>query len=112
MKMRLTLLAALGCLFALTLTTSCNKPDEKTDYATDKAGERLVERIDESWLNEDGSTETYTTYFSYNSDGSLKTIKEGNGNRIYSFERNGNTLLTQDIVGDNIEKSSFDLNEK
>ncbi len=108
MKHKLTFLAALGCLFALTLTTSCNKPEEKTVYATNKAGERLVERID--YVN--GDTITTSRRLAYNSDGTLKTIKEDNGDRIYSFERNGNTLFMRDEDDDITDETSFDLNEK
>ena len=109
MKMRLTLLAAVGCLM---LATSCNKPEETTQYATNKAVERLVERIDDSsWLTEDGSTNIHTTYFSYNSDGTLKAIKGYEGD--YIFEKKGNTLFMQRNINNNeIEESSFDLNEK
>ena len=105
MKNKLTLLAAVGCLM---LVPSCKDPEEKTVYATNKAGERLVERIDYI----DNNTISSGYLLEYNSDGTLKTIKEPEGNRTYSFERRNNTLFTKNIVGDNIEESSFDLNEK
>ena len=66
MKNKLTLLAAVGCLFAL--ATSCKKPEEPAQYATNKAGERLVEKITSFY--DDGETEVIR--FEYNSDGTLK----------------------------------------
>ena len=101
MKLRTTLLAALGCLFAL--ATSCKDPDDnnKTQYATNKAGERLVEKIID---------DSDTICFEYNSDGTLKTIKGYEGSRIFSFEKRNNTLFMKDIDGDDIEETSFDLN--
>ncbi|MBD5397838.1 hypothetical protein HDR62_06925 [bacterium] len=102
MRLKTTLLAAVGCLM---LVPSCKDPEEKTVYATNKAGERLVEKII--------AYSTDTVYFKYNSDGTLKTIKGFEGeNRILSFERKGNTLFMQDKEDDYIEESSFDLNEK
>ena len=101
MKLKTTLLAALGCLFAL--ATSCKDPDDnnKTQYATNKAGERLVEKIID---------DSDTICFEYNSDGTLKTIKGYEGNRIFSFEKRNNTLFMKDIDGNDIEETSFDLN--
>ncbi len=94
-------MAALGCLFALTLTTSCNKPEEKTVYATNKAGERLVEKI--TYFYDDGENEI--TNFKYNSDGTLKKIDDGEV--ILSFERNNDTLQISEDLGDIINVNCY-----
>ena len=102
MKMRLTLLAAMGCLM---LATSCNKPEETTQYATNKAGERLVEKITSFY--DDGETEVIR--FEYNSDGTLKKVYEGEG--VLSFERNNDTLQISEVWGDDIFNINCYLNK-
>lgn len=107
MKLRLTLLTALGCLL---LTTSCKDPEDNNSlYATNKAGERLVEKIT---FNDSTSIS-----FSYNSDGFIRKIigKEGNSAlRTLSFEMINNTLYM--TLSENYNESqytaesSFDLN--
>ena len=123
MKLKTTLLAALGCLFAL--ATSCKDPDDnnKTQYVTNKAGERLVEKISSIYTHDDYNDTIFEHLF-YNSDGSLKTIArnytdEDRYSRIYSFERKNTTLYMRDEerylvdseLQEIINETSFDLNE-
>lgn len=120
MKLRLTLLTALGCL----LLTSCKDPvDNNNLYATNKAGERLVEKI----LYTSSYDDTVFTYFTYSEDGTLASIT--NHNKFYdsdikdwvvsqdkiSFERKSNTLhmySTTLYAKTTVETTTtFDLNE-
>lgn len=101
MRLQTTLLAAVGCLM---LATSCKKPEETTQYATNKAGERLVEKID--FL--DDNNIYHSCFLEYNSDGTLKAIKGYEGD--YIFEKKGTTLFMHEVDGEEAE-SSFDLNE-
>ena len=119
MKLRTTLLAALG---GLLLASSCKDPDDnnKTQYATNKAGERLVEKISYIY-SEDNYSDTVLQILAYNSDGSLKTITENHRSqdgenhytrqRVYSFKKQNNTLYMRDSSDvDDIYETSFDLN--
>ncbi len=119
MKLKLTLLAALGCLL---LATSCKDPDDKqTTYATNKAGERLVEKILSIYVYDDYS-DTVLEHLSYNSNGSLKAITRTSNeeySRIFAFERKNTTIYMRDEekflldseLQDIINETSFDLNE-
>ena len=116
MKIKTTLLAALSCLL---FATSCQKSDDKKKdlYATNKAGERLVEKIDETII-EPHDTSFYSYYCEYNSDGAFKTIIETSidadnwegEQRIYSFKKQNNTLYLRDSSHE-IYETSFELNK-
>ena len=120
MKIKTTLLAALSCLL---FASSCQKSDDKKKdiYATNKAGERLVEKI-YSIYSADGGGYTDTTLYllAYNSDGSLKIITENHRSqdrgeyytrqRIYSFKKQNNTLYLRDSSNE-IYETSFELNK-
>lgn len=125
MKLKTTLLAALGCLF--TLATSCKDPDDnnKTQYATNKAGERLVEKIKKITIQDNNDTLSYSYHLEYNNDGTLKKITEFHDiqdggshysdQRIYSFELKNNTLFFYakfiDEEGTEEASETFDLNK-
>ncbi|MCM1169541.1 MAG: hypothetical protein NC324_06345 [Bacteroides sp.] len=98
MKRMITLLATAGCLL---FTTSCNKDNDKKQFATNKAGERLVEKIELiGQYTEDGHSweGRSSTVFSYHKDGSIKQIIQHEGedgiyDEYYTFETEGNTLF-------------------
>lgn len=115
MKLRFTLPAVL--MAALLLTTACGNgnDDNKDRYATNKAGERLVEKIES--IYEDGTI--YNYYFTYNNDGTIQKIVEDSydddtdfecDRRIFSFEKKNNTLYLCDSSAE-IYNTSFDLNK-
>ncbi|MCM1041793.1 MAG: hypothetical protein NC396_05115 [Bacteroides sp.] len=116
MKRMITLLATAGCLL---FATSCNKDNDKKQFATNKAGERLVEKVEAVRYAHD--TNYYSYLFTYNNDGSLKSFTHYWNNDYYytvSFEKKDNTLhMTQtDYDGetnaiDGESSTSFDLNK-
>lgn len=111
MKFKLTLWAAVGCLM---LATSCKKPEETTQYATNKAGERLVEKI--TFTNSEfNDNDSIYLRFDYNTDGLLKTYTENyeaGYRRIWSYGKRDNILYLNINDAGASSKTSFDLNEK
>lgn len=71
MELRFTLPAVL--MAALLLATACgnDNDDNKDRYATNKAGERLVEKIE--YINPSDSTEYGYDLYSYTTDGTVKS---------------------------------------
>ncbi|MCM1168539.1 MAG: hypothetical protein NC048_02770 [Bacteroides sp.] len=126
MKRMITLLATAGCLL---FATSCNKDNDKQEYATNKAGERLVEKIES--VEYDGLDTSYHSYrFAYNGDGTFKNFTldrkcfgpswtDGFFSDITtsSFEKKNNTLqLHQECLypdkdrDTEVHDETFDLN--
>ncbi|MCM1531501.1 MAG: hypothetical protein NC048_02445 [Bacteroides sp.] len=120
MKRMITLLATAGCLL---FATSCNKDNDKKQFATNKAGERLVEKVEATQYNT-ADTTYFSYHFSYNSDGTLKTLthywnsEDSKYHYVLSFEKKNNTLYMNrtdyDATNtiDDETSTSFDLNSK
>lgn len=114
MKRMITLLATAGCLL---FATSCNKDNDKKQFATNKAGERLVEKIEGIWS--DGST--LTTSFFYDATGIATKITEeyfdaednDHTTDIYAFKKQGDFLLCKRTInGDAGESWTCELSDK
>lgn len=107
MKHMITFLVAAGCLL---FATSCNKDNDKTEYATNKAGERLVEKISYIRVNE-GDIYSEDYLYSYNPDGTLESYKAYQYDELATpilLSRENDTVYVRIVQGNNTEDWSFE----